>query len=559
MMRRTIASGVSFAVLALSGSALAQGVPTTVDPGQMIDRLDRVRTAPKSDMIIEREGDKVQAIDGSAEKAFTLKQIIIDGSTVYGENALTAVYKDYVGQSVSFADLQTIARNLTAHYRNDGYILSRVVLSPQKISGGVVHMQAQEGYVDAVELGGDIRSDRDLLASYGDKITLDKPLHSDTLERYLLLMDDLPGVNARGTLRASASNPSASTLVVSIEEDQWESSIGADNRGTRFLGQYQLRGTAALNSAFGGYERQTARVLVDAEFDELAYGDFMHEMQVGGEGGRATARIAATRTQPGSRLEPLDIEGTTRLIELGYSQPVIRSRRENLFLRGEFRAQNTDNDLLGFEVFDDHIRHLTLGADYDKADNWRGINQLGLSVTQGLDILGATDDGIGRSRVTANNNFTRMNASVSRIQDITDDTAFVISSAGQYAFDSLLTSEQFSLGGAEFGRAYDSAEILGDSGLAGSLELRHSMASESVKWIDSYQFYGFYDLGTVWLRDPLVGEQSSESLSSTGVGVRFNMIHDLSGDLELSAPLTRTVASEKDKDKRLFFSLTKRF
>lgn len=94
--------------------------------------------------------------------------------------------------------------------------------------------------------------------------------------------------------------------------------------------------------------------------------------------------------------------------------------------------------------------------------------------------------------------------------------------------------------------------------MAGSLELRHSIAPDS-RWVESYQLYGFYDIGAVWLDDPLVGEQGSESLSSTGLGVRFNLAYDMSGYVELAMPLTRDVASEKDEDKRLFFSLTKRF
>ena len=55
---------------------------------------------------------------------------------------------------------------------------------------------------------------------------------------------------------------------------------------------------------------------------------------------------------------------------------------------------------------------------------------------------------------------------------VTDAWSLKIAGAGQTASGPLFLSQQFYLGGAAFGRGYGAAEISGDNGMAGSLELR---------------------------------------------------------------------------------------
>ena len=550
---------VAASLVLFSTSAYAQ-VPTTVDPGRLLDRLDRgSRPAPSRSVVIERSGDEVAPAQGDTKKVFVLNRIVLKGSSVYGEEGPVEAYKKWVGQSVSFADLQAIAQAMTAHYRNEGYVLSRVVLSPQKIAGGVVHYTAVEGYVDEVTIAGEVRGDRALIESYASKIKASRPLNAKTLERYMLLMDDLPGVTARSVLKASPSRQGASSLTIQLEDDRYDVTLRADNRGNKFIGPYQLQAIAAYNSAFGAFDRNTFRVISTAEFEELLYGEFINELQIGKEGTQLLSRIASARTEPGSTLAALDIEGETHLFEVAAVHPFIRSRTNNLFGRLEFRAQNSRNDSLGSELFNDQVRHLALGFDFDITDSWSGINRINTTVTQGLDVLGATEDGTNRSRTDGEHEFTKINILASRVQDITDDIAIFAQVTGQATNDPLLTSEQFGIGGEGIGRAYDGAELLGDHGFAGIIELRYRGIPEGDSVVQSYEPYIFYDGGTAWLKNPGAGEEKRESLTSTGVGTRFNLEDDYSGYLELSLPLTRDVASKGDDDARLFFNVSKRF
>lgn len=542
----------------LAAPSLAQ-VPSSIDPSQVQRRLGQEQRVP-SGVSVEIPGLGTEDIGTvSDKKAFTLSSVRLAGSTAYTAEDFSSLYQDLVGKQVSFADLTQVAHQMTTKYRNDGYVLSRVILPPQKIRNGVVEFQAVEGFIDAVEITGDIRGDRKLLDRYADKITASRPIKASTLERYILLMDDLPGVTARSVIQPSATTPQAATLKVTLEHDAFEGDVSFDNRGNRFIGPYQLTGVAALNSALGMYERNTFRGVVTGELEELFFGEFNHEQQIGSEGTRMNLRAAATKVKPGGRLEPLDVEGDTQLLEMSFAHPFIRSREENLEFNGGLRVQNTQTDILSSELFEDKVRALTLGAQYDKADDWNGVNLYDASLTQGLDILGATDDGAGRSRINGENTFTRFNAGISRIQNFSQPWSLFLSAEGQYTSDSLLNSEQFALGGADFGRAFDGAEIAGDKGISGLAELRYDLYPQGLSWIDSSQLFGFYDIGSVWLNDPIFGEAEQASLASTGLGLRFNAISGISGSASVAFPLTRDVNSELDDDPRFFFSLLKRF
>ncbi|MHA1601082.1 MAG: ShlB/FhaC/HecB family hemolysin secretion/activation protein, partial [Alphaproteobacteria bacterium] len=123
----------------------------------------------------------------------------------------------------------------------------------------------------------------------------------------------------------------------------------------------------------------------------------------------------------------------------------------------------------------------------------------------------------------------------------------------QFSPDSLLSAEEFALGGSEFGRAYDFSELTGDDGLAASIELRYGK-TVNADLLKAFQFYGFYDFGAVW-NDDAPGN-GRDTLASAGGGVRLTLPRSVFTTLEVAKPLTRAVSTTSDQDWRIFFSLS---
>ena len=125
-------------------------------------------------------------------------------------------------------------------------------------------------------------------------------------------------------------------------------------------------------------------------------------------------------------------------------------------------------------------------------------------------------------------------------------------------FRSLLSSEEFGLGGSQFSRAYDPSEVTGDHGIAVKFELQKGIKTD---WsiLKSYQAYLYIDQGTVLVRNSSASEEDQNSLTSSGLGLRANINEWLSGYFEIGLPLSRNVGSEGNKDPRFFFSINARY
>lgn len=558
--RFSLVAGLLIFVISMfvSVQQAAAQVPPSAEPGivtRSLEQPDRARSSIEDTVVVPKM-DQERA-QGSTKKIFVLKGVVLDGSTAYNTEDFKEVYGPFIGQSVSFADLNAIAIGMTRKYRENGYIFSRVILPPQKIGDGVLHVQAVEGRIVNVEVTGTFKDNNGLIKAFADKIRSSQAANTKEIERYLLLIDDLPGITARSFMKPSAT-PGGGDLIIAVEEDFFEGSASIDNRGSRFVGRGRGELVGAFNSIFGIHDRTTLRALVASPTDELRYGEITHEQQLGSEGVRIKGRYAHTETEPGGSLSPLFIEGETDLFDIEGLYPIIRGRQMNLNLLAGFNANNSETDLAGLNIAKDRIRSVRAGARLDFTDGLRGVNQIEVSATQGLDVLNATNDGLGRSRANGEHEFFRANATVTRIQDIWGDLSLLLSGTAQHSSDPLLASEEFTVGGPGFGRAYDSGEVAGDRGYAGQAELRYGRALQN-EFLRSYQAYTYIDYGHITNLAPVVGEFRKDSITSAGLGVRFNLNYDVSGYVEWDTPLTKMVNAEGDDDSRFFFSLLKRF
>jgi hemolysin activation/secretion protein len=215
-----------------------------------------------------------------------------------------------------------------------------------------------------------------------------------------------------------------------------------------------------------------------------------------------------------------------------------------------------ENDFFG-PVYQDRIRTAYLTADYRLQDNFGGTNYLTLGLRQGLDVLGAShrdDDFL--SHDGASGKFSALNFWYTRYQTLSDAFSLKLSGAGQWASGPLFTSQQFYLGGLAFGRGYGSAEISGDNGIAGSLELRFDQKLNYRYW-SGYQLYSFVDAGAAWNAGYTISEGSA--LTSAGGGVRLFLFDYWQADVGVAVPLSYRAPDNSSRSARLLFSLSSAF
>ena len=579
--------------LVATASALAQA-PSGALPGVIQRRFEpppptpEVQPAPRVP-----EGAPRDAPPGSADIRFELTGVVLDGVTVYSESDLMPFWQDLLGEEVSLADIYDVAAEITAKYRNDGYILSRAIVPAQEIEAGIARIQVIEGYVDQVIIEGELDGPEFQVQAKADRIQQSRPLQVSVLERNLLLMNELPGLSVEAILQPSETVTGAADLILTTRHKTFSGDLQLDNRGTEFTGPVELLGTARASSLLGWYE-QTALggVITPIEPEELQLISLDHTELLGTNGTTGSLFGSFVQTEPsGGGLSRFDVEGQAISASATVAHPVILRRSERLDARFTFSFLNSQTDFLqiienanGTEdtfhrEIEDRIRALRLGASYSFADEHGGINLVAAEASQGLDILDATSKDTNTSRDGGHADFTKFSANASRLQTLSSEWSLFGAVKGQYALDQLLASEQFDYGGQAFGRGFDPFEFNGDSGFAVLGEVRYDRFV-GARYLQSYQGYASADYGIIWNKDtdstrPEFAEvepgrdelnpfradniKSSEDAASLALGVRFVVTPNVSGSFEVALPLIRTPEAESNRAPRPFFRLTAAF
>jgi hemolysin activation/secretion protein len=528
MMRYLIAAAL---LLACAGSAAAQQASSTNDPGQ-IERRIRERALPRPPAEAEISGPREPAAAEVPPLKVVLAGVAVAGASVFEPGEFAPLYEEFLAREIGAAEIEVILERITNLYRNRGYFLSRAVAPAQDIEGGVLRVRVIEGYVAAVFFE-DARREQEL-RRYVRKIAAERPLKLATLERGVLLLNDVPGVGASASIRAQDEEAGAYELIIAVDEQTADGSFFFNNWGTDAVGPLQTWLSGGLNSPMGLGERLQAGVFtVPNQPGELLYGEIGYTHPVGRNGTYLSVTGSMTRVNEG---DGSPIDSTSGRLALRGWHPLIRAQSQNLWLSGGFEYYNLDEDFDDETIARDKLRVLRAGLNYWLADDFRGDTFLAVELSQGLPVMGASRSGSDElTNPGGQSDFTKATLEASREQGLTEEIGVQVAVAGQKSLDRLLSSEQFGYGGSRFGRAYDFAEISGDDGVAGGMELRYGR-DVALSWLQGYQLFAASDVGLVWNDVP--GETIvRDSLASVGVGIRLTLPRNLLATVEVATAL----------------------
>lgn len=565
---------LTFALLIISNESFAVEPPPvpdataigSVQPGRISGQvMNQGPTQPTGIAPpLKHEEEKAQNPLGAAASKikFKLMNVILEDNTVYSDEQLLPIYKDKLNTVITIVQLQEIVQSITNFYRNNGYILSRAILPPQHVKNGVVKIRILEGSLAQVKVIGHPHGAKYIVQDYGQHIVESKPLKLDVMEKYLRIANEVPGTQVKAVLEPAKTQSVASDLNLATENTIFNGFLSYDNYGTRYIGPQQFTLGGTLNSIFLSGDTTRATYVTTARPKELKFSDLFYEMPLGTEGLRMSLDGNFSATNPLYFLQGLIVSGTATSYTLNFSYPYIRSHSASLSFQGGGNYLDSYVSQLNQELYSDHTRSVNAGINYDFADRYQGANSLMGRFEQGLPILGATSNNHSHftSRYGATGLYSKVYFQMTRLQGLFWKFTGVATLKGQYSFNPLLSSAQFGFGGPQLGRGYDPAEIIGDRGIAGSLELRLDLNPE-LYLMQAIQLYVFYDLGETWnLRNVQPGTDTILNAISAGGGARITLIKNLSGNFMIAQPLTRQVQSLQlignGKRSRVLFSIT---
>jgi len=555
-------------VCALVQKQLGAGLPGSAEPDVRLRTVEGNRPDLPPALPEVPFGFESVAPAGAEQVRFELGYIDLDGVTAYPLAALQRGIEGRYGRTVTLAQVYDIAAELQRRYREDGWLLKawcREHLGSHEIPR---RFEVLEGHISDIELQGDIGPSERLVRAYLAKVTAERPLKLATLERALLLAKDIPGIDVKGILQPADDVVGAARLIVVASRQRFSGLALVDNIGSSFTGEWELAARVAANAhtALGeeiGVQLQAEHLVDNAFADQnnQKVGMLNGSVRVGDLGSYVSALVSYGDSNPGGIIEEFAYQSKKLLVSFRVVHPIIRARARNLFADIGFDYIDSDTDVFEDVPFvEDRLRVLTASLAFDFRDRFRGSSYLGLGLRHGLDAFDATpaEDPFA-SRFDADGSFTTVQFTASRLQAITDRWGLYVLTSAQYAFDRVLSDEEFDVGGIDFGRGYNPKELSGDDGIGLTAELQYTRPSQR-DWLERWQAFAFYDFGYVRQQANDLLPSASASLASAGAGVRTWFARDLSLELQVAPPLTRNSQRADDtRDTQLLVRAIARF
>ncbi len=395
-------------------------------------------------------------------------------------------------KQLSMKELQGLTNVITAYLKEKGWFLARAYLPKQDVTSGTVLIEVSQGKSDgnvAVKRDKSVRIKQCILECIADgTVHPDQPINEKSLAHAVLLMNDLPGISARSSI-AAGSEPGTSAVQFSVTEGPLlRGFLLLDNYGNRYTGTWRESVMVGANDPFK-YGDQASLMVTRAE--GLIQGRGSYTFPIIYEGLKGNIAFTTMNYNLVAELASLQYTGRSNTLDLGISNPILRSRVSNALTTVTYSYKSLVDSALGTDFRDRVLHSLTIGANGDIQDTFYGGGNTNwnLALTSGTFHDALDPVNLGKTE----GYYARLNFGLSRMQRLIERTTLNVTWKAQSAIRNLDSSEKFSLGGPYGIRAYPVGEGTGDDGHMINTEIRYNIATPP-EW-GSFQAMCFYDAG----------------------------------------------------------------
>ncbi len=502
----------------------------------------------------------------SGPKVF-VKKYIIEGNTVFSDKQLSKITKNYENKLISFEMLQELRLKLTKYYIDHGYINSGAIIPDQKVEDGKILIKIIEGKLVKIEITGN----KSLKTSYiKARLALGAgpPLNINKLQEKVQLLHQNPlikrinselGPGIRlGEAVLKTRVVEANPIILGVDFNNHKSPrIGAE-RGEIYFIHQNFSGRGDKLGVRSGFTEGLAEITADYTIPVTP-----EDTTLGFRYNRSESKVVE------NPFDQINIRSTQETFGIMVSHPLIKtpSKEFSLSLNGEIRSGKTT--LLGRPF------SFSPGVIDGKSDitvirfsqEWlsRDQNQVFAArstFSLGLDLFGAT---INDGDVPDGEYFAWLGQfQWARRLGFIKGSQMIFRTDMQFANDSLLPMEQFSVGGARTVRGYRENQIVRDMGFVTSLEFRIPVIRIPIPGISKgindgmLQIAPFIDWG--WGENVDLPTIGPRTIGSAGFGLRWDPSVNIHAEIYWGFPFRDMDNPHKDlQDDGIHFQVSCRF
>lgn len=442
-----------------------------------------------------------------------VKGFIITGQQAYTEEKLNSLLQDANGKEVSLRELQLLVDRITNFYHDNGYFLAKAYLPVQEASAGIIRVTVLEGVYGSILLQNQTWLSDSTIAAMLSNIKTGSAIYQPALERSILLLHDIPGINAEAVFRQGALVGTADLTVKISVDKKSTGNVTTDNYGYSFTGKNQVGVSNTLSHVLTERDMVSATMFTSGKL--LTAYNYMYQTAVGTNGATLNFGYSSMNYKLGNEYEALHAYGKSAGGILSLQYPLLRTYKENVYGSVGYFHKKLDEELKTVFVKSNKV---ATGLQFGLYGNSKGKEKEGnYSVSGTVGHL----TGVASNSLFSSGQYVKANISVAHKQALTENTYISLVATGQFANRNLDSSEKMLLGGPNGVRAYAQGEAAGDAGYLGTIELHRVFASQDNKRV--WEGIGFWDYGNVRLNKT---DTASESLSGAGVGISYAQEQD---------------------------------
>jgi hemolysin activation/secretion protein len=518
------------AVLGSLSMTVLSAVPFT-DTGSIYNQIKQNQIDKAEQNVHPMKKKKIiQEKTLSAKQTVLVRGFKIIGNDEFSKAEMNKVLAPFIGRKMYTGELSEAANALTEYYHKKGFFDTDVALiSPYILIGGIIVLVVDEKHLEkdgisVVNSGKRIKTEK--VQNLWDNIMKPGAMKQDDFERAMLLTNDLPGISAKADLYYGTNENTDDLVITVTDEKVFNGNIDIDNFGSYYTGRVELGTTLYWNSPTKNGEEIVARFITTGKYSNFGYLDLA--VPVFDNGMRIGASVDFLKYELDTSKAIAEGDGDVWDIRAYVKYPVVRT--EDFTVETELNythrvlKDNNATTEIDYSIIDKGM--LTISGNRSDEFLENGITYFSMALTAGdlkLDnqeyarIDALTSDTAG--------NYTKLNFSFSRLQNLVAALSSIISVDGQWASKNLDTSEKYFLGGPYGVAGYPVGEVAGDNAVVFNADLRYDLYN--MPWKGDFQLKAFYSYGWVQLlKDPdayityygLDKDNNEMTLQTVGVG-----------------------------------------
>ena len=468
----------------------------------------------------------------------------IEGRSLLSARKLNKALKGFTDRDLSLTQLQEAAWVVVQTYRKAGWLVNALV-PQQEIEQGVVTLRVVEAQLGQVliEFPQGVKMPRKRIRAMAKTLLVaGEPVNLRSVDRLLMLLDDMPGVVASASFAPGTEPGSTDVQIVLGSDKALDANVSLDNFGSVSTGANRVSASLSLNNPAGVGDALHVQAV---RTDGSRYGRVAYSVPVGLDGWRAGVHASDLRYNLVGSFAALQARGVAQTWGVEFTAPLIRQPEHNLNGLLSWDRKRFDNLALASTQAVEATTVSKYHIDVLRASltgNWfdpylsPAQNTASLQASYGrVDLANSPNQGADANAARTDGAFRKLNAHYYREQSLSGQLTGYLQAAAQWANTNLDSSEKLYLGGAFGVRAYPSNEAGGTSGATLTAGLKYRLD-------EAFTLNGFADWGRIQVNrnnlNAAGSEISSVNLQSLrGVGLSVNW-HDTQGR-ELSATWSR--------------------